>query len=484
MIAVYYLLFALALLCASPLLLVKSKARHGLKQKLGVVPPEIKQAAEGQSGTVWFHAVSVGEFNALLPLLSAFHQAHPDYGIIVSTTTATGNALARERAGRFASVVYFPFDLPFAVNAWLNAARPDLVVIVETEIWPGFVSACQKRRIPIAVVNGRMSPRSHRSYHRWRLFFGPILRAFARIGVQNQAEAERYRSIGGSSLNVSVLGNLKFDGLKPRPASEIEEVGKSIGLTPDNAVIAAGSTHEGEEEAILDAYNVVRKNRLLADRVRLVIAPRHPERFDRVEEIVRAKGFTPVRFTHGDRISKSRDVYILDTIGKLMTFYGLADVAFVGGTIAPIGGHNLLEPYTYGVPVASGSHVDKTRDLAQQLLDVNALFMSDSPEALGNFFDDLLTDESKRDSVGERGKALLTASQGAVERALKLIEELLWMAAGDGNDEHQGARPDSNGGPEPKTRSEPGAGRGLNATLNPRTKRDPDQPVRSVVPNR
>lgn len=425
-IPIYYLFFGLLLLFVSPLLLFKKKARHGFKQKVGIIPQAIKEKKAKLTGCLWFHAVSVGEFNAILPLLKEFKRLHPQDELIVSTTTGTGQALAKEKCKDLAEVIYFPYDLPFATKSWLNALAPRLVAICETEIWPGFTMECKKRGITLVVVNGRISPRSFKGYHRWRAFFGAVLREYSVLGVQSEDEARRYRAIAGDKVVIEILGNLKFDGLKVPTQERQDEIKSQLNLIDKgkNLVIVAGSTHEGEESALLQALKKIRSSQL-DKTARMIIVPRHPERFEHVAKMVEKEGFKPIRFSRNEGFSSDdKEVYVLDAIGKLFDFYSQADIAFVGGTIAPIGGHNIMEPYAYSVPVVVGVHTEKTRDVADALKAQDALTVV-SADNMGEAFIELAQDAALRERKGRAGQSILEASQGAVVKAVHLLETKL-----------------------------------------------------------
>jgi 3-deoxy-D-manno-octulosonic-acid transferase len=424
----YYFCFALVLLVAGPFLLFKKKARAGLWQKLGFVPAALKTKKNQLNGCVWFHAVSVGEFNAVTPLIKAFHSKYPTVPIVVSTTTYTGQKLAQEKISDIATVFYFPYDLPFATSPYLDLLKPRLVVIAETEIWPGFCSECKKRKVKLVVVNGRISPRSFKSYFRYRAFFGPVLRLFDEIGVQSKEEAERYSKIGGSETRIRVLGNLKFDGLKPVSLEESEQLRARINLPPDRFTLVAGSTHEGEEIAMLKAYGRMLdiNGGAAASSVRLIIVPRHPERFDHVAALIDQNGYKVRRHSRNEVFDDSgREVYLLDVIGKLFDFYSLATVAFVGGTIAPIGGHNIMEPYAYEVPVAVGPHIEKTRDVADALVARQAIVIAPDADAVVEQLLHYYNDASRRTLDGRAGSEILKASQGALAKAMDLLGDHL-----------------------------------------------------------
>lgn len=414
----YYSVFSLGLAIGAPFLLWREKARAGLDQKLGAVPPRVRQAARASEKRIWFHTVSVGEFNATLPLLDVFHKTNPDWAIFVSTATATGQRLAQEKVGDWATVFYFPLDLPFAINSWLDAIQPEIAVIAETEIWPGFTYECQKRGVKLCIVNGRISPRSFRRYQKVRNFFAPVLNRFDAIATQSPEETLRYRALGAKAEAVATCGNMKFDGIKALTPEGQTKLKEDIGLG-DDFVIVGGSTHEGEESALLAAYNAQKQP------TRLILAPRHPERFQRVCDLVEANGCRAVRYSRGDRFERQNDVYVLDTIGQLMAFYSMGSIAFVGGTIAPIGGHSLIEPFAYSIPVVCGPHTEKTKDVARSLHERQALVQVQSVEELSRKISELAADPAERIRLGAAGRVYLNDSQGAVIRTLAVLQKLV-----------------------------------------------------------
>jgi 3-deoxy-D-manno-octulosonic-acid transferase len=446
---IYYLLVALILALAGPFMLLVRKARAGVLQKLGVLPDSLKQSARGYQNGIWIHAVSVGEFNAVKPLIERIRDELPQFPIVVSTTTHTGQALARDKVGDYAQVLYFPFDLPFATGFHLSLFKPRLVVVAETELWPGFVNECTRRGIPIIVVNGRMSPKSFRFYRRFKLLFGPTLGKLAHLVVQSDNEAGRYREVGDQHLPITVSGNMKLDGLVTIGDTEINDLRDRIGLHPGDFVVIAGSTHEGEEAAVLAAHKQTLENFRLRrgyplPRPRLIIAPRHPERFERVVKLVCDCGFTPRRFSSADRFDSDQDVFVLDGLGQLAGFYGLASIAFVGGSLVPVGGHSLVEPLAYSVATICGPHVHKTRDIANALLEAGALVMVGNSEELKERIVSFHNDPQRSQvELGLRGQRWIGSNQGAVERTFTVVRDILlresrqlsYMASAGGNGE-------------------------------------------------
>jgi 3-deoxy-D-manno-octulosonic-acid transferase len=417
----YYCLTSIVVVLATPILFFRAKSRPGLLQKLGFVPSNL--TVSGKSA--WFHAVSVGEFNAIRPLLDEFHKRYPEITVIVSTTTATGQKLAKEKVGQWAKVVYLPYDTIWALKPWLSITHPSLFVIAETEIWPGLTHECSQRSIPIVIVNARISPRSFKSYYFWRALFKPVLRQFRYIGAQTEEEGNRYRKIMSGTETadqIQVIGNLKFDGLKPVAEQTVDDLHASLNLSRDSKVIVGGSTHEGEELALIQAFASLREKH---PGLKLILVPRHPERFNEVAELIAKSGFACARFSQDGNFAADKDVFLLDAIGHLMEFYALADVAFVGGTIYPLGGHNLMEPFVYKVPVVCGTHLDKIKDVAVALLARQALFKVADVKELTRSLDQLLSQPELAVEIGERGHELIVQGSGATLRALTLIETAL-----------------------------------------------------------
>ncbi|MBX9669126.1 MAG: 3-deoxy-D-manno-octulosonic acid transferase [Candidatus Obscuribacterales bacterium] len=428
MIWVYYLFVVLVLAVAGPFLLIQKKARAGLKEKFGLIPQSVK--ARNNEGCIWIHAVSVGEFNAVKPLIRALRSRYPEQPIAVSTTTLTGQTLARQHLASDITVFYFPFDLPWATRSWLKILEPKLVIIAETEIWPGFVTECKSLGVKIITVNGRMSPKSARGYERWKFLFGPILRKLDHVAVQSENEAARYRSVGGEGLPVTITGNLKLDGIATADGSDRDAMTKLVNNDSENEfLVVAGSTHEGEESALLKC-----QRQLLDDfkrrgekglRPRLILAPRHPERFERVVQIVEENGFKPKRYSSNEGLEADNDVYILDGLGILARLYSIANVAFVGGTIAKVGGHNLLEPYAYSVPTLCGPHVHKTRDIARALTEIGALVLIEDEDHLAERLKGFLLRPQTAQVLGNKGRQWINDNQGAVDKTIVVIDKLI-----------------------------------------------------------
>lgn len=428
MIRLYQIILFLILAVAGPFLLLKKKSREGLKQKFGFIPESMRARilSSGAEKRIWFHAVSVGEFNALYPLLLLFREKHPEFLFFVSTTTATGQELARAKCSEFAEVFYFPFDFRFAIRSLMNLIRPQAVVIVETEIWPTFMAECKRRAIDVVLINGRLSPKSFKGYMRFAWFFKSTLLKFKALLVQSESEKLRFQSlVSDPNLPCEVCGNIKLDGLKACRPAESDELRRILNLKQGELVLVAGSTHEGEESALISAL----KEMNFA--FRLILVPRHPERFERVVQLVENSALNARRYTKGQAFESKKDVYVLDTIGQLNKFYSIADLAFVGGTLAKIGGHNLSEPCVYRVPVICGPHIHKARDMYQKLSEYAALKSANDERELSKLIRVLFDSPAVRREMGENGYRYLSESQGALAKTMSLLEKYLDLESPD-----------------------------------------------------
>ena len=417
----YNLALAAALVVSAPWWLWKmattQKYRQGLRARLGGVPHHL---AGDHRPLIWLHAVSVGEVLAVSRLVSALDAAFPDHRVLISTTTRTGQELACQRFGE-ARVFYCPLDLRWAVRAYLDALRPRILILAETEFWPNLLSACDHRGIPVAVVNARISDRSWPRYLRLRRLWRPFLSRLARVLAQSDTDAARLAALGCDSERVSVAGNLKFD---VRAANEAE----ATRLLRENSVslrlVMAGSTLEGEETALLAAWPQV----LAADpQSAMVLAPRHPERFAAVAALLDRAGVAWLRRSEWaitPRPLKPGEILLLDTIGELASVYSLAAVAFIGGSLIPAGGHNPLEPAQFGVPIVIGPHYANFRAITDDLLRHDALRIAE-PSKLASALIELLTDSPAARVMGTRARNVFEAQSGATERSLKALQALL-----------------------------------------------------------
>jgi 3-deoxy-D-manno-octulosonic-acid transferase len=371
---------------------------------------------------VWVHAVSVGEVQAALPLLR--HLLRRGQRVLVTTTTPTGAARLRELLGEAVEHRYTPFDLPGIMRRFLAHVRPRLVLVMETEIWPNMLAACAERNLPCMLVNARLSARSARGYGRVAGFSAETLRRFACIAAQSPADAERFAALGVDPARLRVTGSIKFDVQPPASLTDRAEVLRRT-WGNDRPVWVAASTRDGEEEQVLAAHAVLRTRLPSA---LLVLVPRHPERFERVAALVRRAGFALARRSLGEPCSADTAVYLGDSMGELPVFFAAADVAFVGGSLVPTGGHNLLEPAAAGLPVVSGPHTFNFAEIAGLLRERGALVQVPDAAALADVLLGWLTDAAERARVGEQGRGVIDANRGALGRITDLVDACL---AGD-----------------------------------------------------
>lgn len=421
---VYDILLFLALPVIVPFYLLrflrKGRLRKGIGERLGFLPKEKKAVLAGRD-TLWVHAVSVGETMAARPLLKALKARYPRYGIVLSTVTETGQGIA-ESIGDVDLCIYFPFDFSFSVKRLLKDIRPSLIVVVETEIWPNFLRCARMRAIPVVLANGRISDKSFGGYRRFSWVFRSVLPNFSALCMQTGEDARRIVEIGAPHSRVSVAKNLKYD-LPVRIASDQTrtELRSGYRIPRSIPVITAGSTHQGEEESVLAAY------RALLDEGRelfLVLAPRHPERAEEVSALLERRGFSFVR--RSALSSRTRDlcrgeVLLVDSVGELMGIYSFSDLVFVGGSLVPVGGHNLLEPASVGVPVLFGPCMNNFREIASKILSSKAGIQVSDASQLTSSFLALLDDPAARAEMGANGARLLEENRGATERHLKII---------------------------------------------------------------
>jgi len=405
------------------------KCREGLFERLGRIRRRLvsTSAPAGERPLIWLHAVSVGEVLAVTRLVRTLESALPGTLIVVSTTTRTGQALARER---FESnrVFYCPLDLPWAVRAYLNALQPRMLILAETEFWPNLLHGCFSRGIPVVVVNARISNRSWPRYQRLRRLWRPLLSRLSRVLAQSQIDADRLLALGCLPDRVSVTGNLKFD---VRAAQESEATRLLKSMAAGLRVVVAGSTLEGEESALADAWP-----RLLAadSELVLVLAPRHPERFSVVAALLEKSGLPwckrsdwysePSAAARATRALRPGEIVLLDTIGELASVYSLASVAFVGGSLVPAGGHNPLEPAQFAVPIVMGPHYANFVAIVESLRSHDAMRIA-AKEDLASILIELLRDRVAAGAMGARAKEVFDRQAGATDRCVAAIRELL-----------------------------------------------------------
>lgn len=422
---VYNLLLAIAMLLATPWWLLQmlrhAKYRAGLRQRLGGVPEHLKDFGQP---TIWIHAVSVGEVLAISTLVKQLRGRHPNLRVVVSTTTATGNQLARDRFGAD-NVFYFPLDFGFAIRPYLLALRPTLVVLAETEFWPNFLRLVAGSGAKVAVVNARISDRSYPRYLRFRRLFKRVLEPVGQFLAQSDEDARRLVAIGADRGRVRVGGNLKFEVSATANVDIVHWVREGFADGDCHPLIVAGSTVEGEEPLLLAAFAEVRRK---FPNLGVILAPRHRERFGAVATLVGASQFKVVRRSEwGREPLLPGSILLLDSIGELASLYALADVAFVGGSVVPRGGHNILEPAQHGAPIVIGPYYENFRDIVAIFQRADAVRIVGA-EALGAEFIDLLNEHAERSgpsSLGQRAAEVVRTQSGATERTLAAIDSIL-----------------------------------------------------------
>ncbi len=427
------LLYLVLLLLCSPVLLVRSwrtgKYRDGWGEKLfGRAPLRISDRP-----CIWFHAVSVGEVLLLRPIVADLMRRRPGWEIVISTTTVTGLAQAREK---FPDLVtfYVPFDFSWAVRHAVARVRPTVLALVELEVWPNLIWAAKQAGARVAIVNGRLSLRSHRGYRKLRGPLGSTFRRLDAVAAQSDEYAARFVDLGIPEARVRVTGSVKYDGLESdRDNPRTLLLRKALGLSPSDMVFVAGSTMEGEEAAALAAYRAARVDHPW---LRLILVPRHAERFDRVASWLEAQGETVVRRSQGDLSPTQGNrppVILVDTIGELSAVWGLADVAFVGGSLKPgRGGQNMMEPAAYGASVLFGPYTDNFREAVEGLLAKGGARRVASAQELSQALREDLDDPEAAVARGEAGRAFVLAQNGAANRTLSQIDSLVESLAATG----------------------------------------------------
>lgn len=372
---------------------------------------------ERVNGCLWIHAVSVGEVNAAAPLLEALRERHPGQTLLVTTTTPTGSARVRALWGDTVHHVYLPYDLPGAVRNFIEHFQPRLAVVMETEIWPNLFAELERREIPAIIANARLSERSLRGYRPISLLIRQAMATVDCVAAQSEADAARYRKLGARDARVKVSGNLKYD--LPLPEGIVEQAAAWRKSWGDRPVWIAASTHPDEEEVVIEAHRAV----LAATPNALLLwAPRHPERFAAVAAACARAEFRVAQRRRDELPQAQTEVFVIDTLGELMSFYAACDVAFVGGSLQEVGGHNLLEPAALGVPALVGPHTFNFQEITELLIDVGAVQQISDAASLSTKLGQLFRHPDERHRRGEAGRTRIAIERGALARTLKMIE--------------------------------------------------------------
>ncbi|MEI7639620.1 MAG: 3-deoxy-D-manno-octulosonic acid transferase, partial [Syntrophus sp. (in: bacteria)] len=406
-------------------MVLTGKYRRSLGAKLGLMAEENFLAMEG-APRIWIHAVSVGEVTAAAPIIAALRAELPEACIVLSTSTETGQDMARSLATEATAIIYYPLDIPFVVRKVIKRVNPDIFIMTETELWPNFLHTCKELKIKVIMVNGRISPRSFRRYRLSRFFWKRVLAFVDRVGVISHVDGERILSLGLSPERLEIMGNAKYDGLaaKVSPALQ-EEIALRLNITPEDPVFVAGSTHEGEESVVLDVYR-----RLLPDysAMKLILIPRHVERGAAVREIAARSGFADIitlSAINGGQGREEERIIIVDVIGELFKIYSLATVVFCGGSLVPRGGQNILEPAAWGKVVFHGPSMEDFLSEKNILAGIGAGITVTNGEELLAGVRRMLSQPSLLKEKGEAARKAIIANRGAAKRYARLIIESL-----------------------------------------------------------
>jgi 3-deoxy-D-manno-octulosonic-acid transferase len=391
-----------------------SSYRDGFGQRFGFGYPKFSRC-------IWIHAVSVGEVQAAAPLIRQISKRFPDRQLLITTVTPTGAAHVRTLFGDSVAHSYIPFELPVAVDRFFNNTQPELALIMETEIWPNLYRGCGVRDIPLILVSARISPRSLGGYRKLLPLFKETLSHGIIIAAQSKADADRFQSLGASSVRTWVIGNIKFDIELP---VNLAADGRDLraNMFGDRPIWVAASTHDQEEQQVLAAHALLRAQ---YPRLLLVLVPRHPERFNDVRKLLEQQEFTHASRTKEQTCDESTQVFLVDTMGELPLFYAASDIAFVGGSLVPVGGHNLLEPAALGLPVISGPNVYNAQEIADMFVDKGACTIVQNAPELAAAISTLIADPIAAKAMGERGREIVLSNRGSLAKLLGLLEPLI-----------------------------------------------------------
>lgn len=411
-------------------MLTTHKYKEGILCRLGYFSrDDEKEFAEKPS--IWIHAVSVGELFAAGALIENISEEYPDHNVVVSTTTKTGQDEAKKKySGRQRiKPIYFPLDFPWSVKKHLRVIRPRIILILETEIWPNFLKAASSLDIPVLLVSGCISPKSFKRYKKIRFLTNKVLPLFREIHMQSEQDKARIVQMGAPASLVRITGNIKFDYM---PSLSIESASQKyrhmLRLREDHSVIIAGSTHKGEEEIILDAFEKLR-DKYQGHNLVLILAPRHPERFAQVDNMLK-RACSKDRYrklSQNDSVVSdgSASVYLIDTLGILSTLYSIGHIVIMGGTFSPIGGHNILEPAAYSKPIICGPHMEEFREILDEFLKNNAVIHLKSAGELFSALTQLLENPHKRESLGQNALNVLKDNQGSTRKLREAVRHII-----------------------------------------------------------
>jgi 3-deoxy-D-manno-octulosonic-acid transferase len=419
-------IYTLVFYCALPLILLR------LLWRALAAPAYAKRWSERfafftplttEKKVVWFHTVSVGEFIAALPLIRQL-QARDNVQLVVTTTTPTGSERVRASLGESVFHVYAPYDLPDVLARFIHRIKPSVLLIMETELWPNTIAACANCKIPVLLVNGRMSEKSARGYEKFSGLAQPMLQSLTKALVQNKHDAVRFNRIGLPTANTEVTGNIKFDLTLGDDVRSNAAALKQLWSEDGKYLLwIAASTHQGEDEIILDAFAQLKKNSAM-ENLRLVLVPRHPERFNGVAHLCRNRGYVLARRSE-KTLPPATQIILGDTMGELLLMFGASDIAFVGGSLVPNGGHNFIEPAAWALPLLSGPHLFNFAEVANLLTNANALQVVESADELALAVETLVKDNTARQERGDSALHVANKNRGALAKTLSAIEPYL-----------------------------------------------------------
>ncbi|HNW39296.1 MAG TPA: 3-deoxy-D-manno-octulosonic acid transferase [Candidatus Omnitrophota bacterium] len=421
MFIIYDLIFFICAVFYLPQYFVRGKINSGFARRLGSLPEGLNLERP-----IWIHAVSVGEVNAVKGLVAQLRQAYPSKKLVISTVTATGNKIARSLIQEGDFLTYLPLDFSFIVKRVLKKINPCVLIIAETEIWPNLITCLNRLQIPVITVNGRISDSSYGGYRLIKFFIRPILSMVKQFCVQSDRDALRLVNLGVLKQKIQVTGNVKFDiKIEAYPPDQVLTYRLGLWLEPLDKLLVCGSTHPGEEALIITAYQELR---LVFPRLKLLIAPRHPERKDQVSRLIKNKGFTPVLISGIAQVCPAcvnNPVFILDTVGDLCNYYSAADIVFIGGSLVKQGGHNILEPASQKKPVIFGPYMFNFRDISELFLANQAALVANDSQELAEGVKQLLSSELLAKDLVERAYNLILKNRGATSKNIGIIKQLI-----------------------------------------------------------
>lgn len=396
--------------------------RKRWQERLGFFTLVPRSASAVAGPVIWVHAVSVGETLAAVPLIKSIQQQYPNARLVVTTTTPTGSDRVKAAFGDSVFHVYAPYDLPDAIARFLNRVRPELLIIMETELWPNILAACETRKIPVVLANARLSERSARGYEKAASLTHDMLQRLTAVASQTAADAERFRRLGLPAECSQVTGSIKFDlTLDDTLRSQASDL-RQQWHAGERLVWLVASTHEGEDEIILEAFHQLLSS---LPTLLLILVPRHPERFASVEKLCRSQEYQVQTRSSGAEVTRQTQILVGDTMGELLLFMGASDIAFIGGSLIPTGGHNLIEPAAWGIPIVSGPHLFNFAMVADLLQQAGALRITENAAQLEATVRQFADSAELRQKAGLAGKAVADANRGALARLLAIIDQQL-----------------------------------------------------------